>query len=78
MHRDVIRQLCFLLLSSLGLLLLSRYSLLTTAVAGILLSAAYAVYGFTRLAHKSNLTGRFGDLANWAQIKMKNMGVWHD
>ncbi len=77
-QQDVIRQLCFLLLSSFVLLILARYSLLATAVVGILLSAVYAVYGFTRLAHKSNLTGRLGSVANWAQAKMKSMGVWHE
>lgn len=77
LQKDVIRQLVFVLLASVVLLLLARYSLLVTAVVGILLSAAYAVYGFTRLAHKSNLTGRFGRLASWAQAWMKKLGVWH-
>jgi O-antigen/teichoic acid export membrane protein len=74
----VIKQLGFLLISSIGLLLLASYSLTATAGAGVLLSASFALYGFTRLAHKSDLTGIFGKVALWAQAWMKRFGVWHD
>ena len=74
----IIKQLGFLLLASVGLLLLASYSLTVTALVSVFLSAAFALYGFTRLAHKSDLTGIFGKLAGWAQVWMKKFGVWHD
>lgn len=78
LQQAVIKQLGFLLISSIGLLLLASYSLIITALVGSILSAVFALYGFTRLAHKSDLTGIFGKLAVWAQTWMKKLGVWHD
>lgn len=75
---EVVKPLIFLVLASAGLLLLSSLSAAASAVSGLVLSAAFAIYGFSRLAHKTGLTGRLGVLAASAQKGMKKLGLWHD
>ena len=75
---EVTRPLLFLLMSTSVLLLVARNSLQATALLGVTLSAGYAVYAFSRLAHKTSLTGRLGRLALFAQACMKRIGVWHE
>jgi hypothetical protein len=67
-----------LLLCASALLALSRYSLLAAAISGLVLSLACAIYGFGRLAYKTELGGRLGQLAGVAQHWMKRLGVWHE
>ncbi len=75
---EVTRPLLFLLVSTSALLLVARTSLLATAMIGMILSVGYGIYAFSRLAHKTSLSGKLGRLAVFAQACMKRIGVWHE
>jgi PST family polysaccharide transporter len=76
--RGLVLQLGALLFSAAALLAISIYSRNASAILGILLSAAFAVFGFSRLAHKTEAGGRIGQLAGVAQGWMKKLGFWHE
>lgn len=69
-------QIAALLVSAATLMLASHYSPTAAALAGLSLSAVFAVYGFSRLAHKTEIGGRIGQWANVAQRMMKKLGIW--
>jgi PST family polysaccharide transporter len=74
----VLKQILLLFLAALAVMILARYSQALAAGAGLLLSAGFGLYGFSRLAHKTQLSGSLGKLANYAQKIMKRVGVWHE
>lgn len=76
--RGVQYQIAVLLLSAAALLALSRYSHTLAALIGLSLSAVFAIYGFSRLAHKTEIGGRLGQIAGVSQRWMKKLGVWHE
>ena len=75
---SVFKQITLLFVSAVAILILARYSQTLAAGIGMLLSATFAVYGFSRLAHKSELSGPLGKLAEQAQKLMKIIGVWYE
>jgi O-antigen/teichoic acid export membrane protein len=76
--RETQYQIAALLLSAVALLVLSRYSQSITALVGLSLSAVSAIYGFSRLVHKTEIGGRIGQWATVAQRWMKKLGVWRE
>ncbi len=74
----VLKQIILLFVAAAVVMGLARYSQTLAAGFGLLLSATFAVYGFSRLAHKSELSGPLGKLAAYAQTIMKKIGVWHE
>ena len=74
----ILFQVIILFIAASAVMVTARYSQTLAAGIGMFLSAAFAVYGFSRLAHKSELSGPLGKLATYAQTIMKKIGVWHE
>ena len=74
----VLKQIVSLFIAAAAVMVLARYSQSLAAGFGLLLSAGFGAYGFSRLAHKSELTGVLGNVAHKTQMAMKKIGVWHD
>lgn len=74
----VLKQIILLFVAAAVVMGLARYSQTWAAGTGLLLSAVFGVYGFSRLAHKTELSGPLGKLAAYAQTIMKKIGVWHE
>lgn len=66
------RHLICLTLAALALVVITLGSLIAGAIAGLLMSACLGFYGFSSLAHKTNLKGPLGRLAEtgrqWLEI----------
>lgn len=77
-NSSVAKQIALLFIVASLVMGLARYSQTLAAGLGLLLSAAFGVYGFSRLAHKTELSGSMGKWAFYAQTIMKRIGVWHD
>jgi PST family polysaccharide transporter len=71
-------QVITLFIAASAIMALARSSQILAAVIGLLISAAFTLYGFSRLAHKTELSGPLGKLAAYAQAIMKKIGVWHE
>lgn len=71
-------QVILLFVAACLVMLSARYSQALAAGFGMLLSAIFGLYGFSRLAHKTELSGGLGKLAAYAQSAMKRVGVWHE
>ncbi len=76
--RTVRRQLSWLMLSALALLLAAGWSAAVGAVAGLVMSAGVGLYSFIRLAHKTTLSGPLGRLAGTCREHLMKMNMWHD
>ena len=68
----------WLMLATVALLVAAQWSTLFTAVAGLLLSTSLGLYSFSRLAHKTNLTGTLGSIAGFGQRQLMKIGLWRD
>ena len=73
----VVKQMALLFASTCLIMVLARYSQAFAAGFGLLLSAVFGVYGFSRLAHKAMLAGKVGKLASLSQRYMRKFGIWH-
>jgi O-antigen/teichoic acid export membrane protein len=67
-----------LMLGAVALLLVAELSSMAGAAAGLIMSAGSGLYGFSRLAHKTSLTGPLGRLAGLCRQQLIKMGVWRD
>jgi O-antigen/teichoic acid export membrane protein len=74
----VFKQIMLLFVSASAILVLARYSQTLATGFGILLSAMFGLYGFSHLAHKTELSGLLGRLALVAQCVMRKIGFWND
>lgn len=74
----VVKQMTLLFVAAFVIMVLARYSQSYAAGFGLLLSAVFGIYGFSRLAHKSELTGWLGSVASRTQQLMKKVGIWHE
>lgn len=74
----VLKLIVSLFVVAMAVMALAYYSQELAAGIGLLLSAAFGVYGFSRLAHKSELSGTLGKFAFYAQTIMKKVGVWYE
>lgn len=74
----VIKQIILMFVAASVIMVLARYSQNAAAGFGLLLSAAFGLYGFSRLAHKTELKGGIGKMAMLVQKQMKRIGVWHE
>lgn len=70
--------LAWLLTSGVVIFAICHISLIWATVLGLLISAGFGLYGFSRLAHKTELSGGLGKLAAKAQGVMKRAGVWYE
>ena len=77
-NSSVLNQIILLFVSAAAILILARYSQTLAAGFGLLLSTVFGLYGFSRLAHKTELSGILGKIAAITQRTMKKIGVWHD
>ena len=68
----------FLILSAAALLVTAEWSATASAVAGIMLSIGFGLYSFSRLAHKTNLSGHLGHLTGRSRQWLVKIGVWRD
>lgn len=75
---SVIKQVGLVFSAAALILLCAKFTQVGAAVGGLLLSAVFGIYGFSRLAHKSELSGSLGKVAGQAQTLMKKIGVWHE
>lgn len=72
------RHLVCLMLAAAALLFVAEWSAMAGAVAGMVLSAGLALYGFARLAHMTNLAGPLGRMAAVARQWQIRIGMWRD
>ncbi|MDI1300843.1 MAG: O-antigen translocase [bacterium] len=71
-------QLAGLMLAAFAVLIIAEWSILAGAAAGLILSAAFGLYSFSRLAHKTNLAGPLGRVAVLGKTWMIRAGVWRE
>lgn len=76
--QTVRRQLLWLMLGAVAVLAAAKWTAFASAVAGLFLCTGFGFYSFSRLAHKTNLTGPLGRLAGYSRQFLMKMGVWHD
>jgi PST family polysaccharide transporter len=70
----------------LGLLILfagaalvaAKWSVTISIIAGLILSLGFGFYSFSRLAHKTNMTGSLGQAATYSRLFLMRIGVWRD
>lgn len=74
----VSRQLTCLVLSSLFVSVIAEWSSLVATVIGLSISAGLGLFSFSRLAHKTSLTGPLGRLAEYSRHWMIKIGVSGD
>lgn len=74
----VLKQFIALFLSATAVMILARISQALAVAVGLSLSAGFGIYGFSRLAHKTELTGVLEKIALKTQMAMKKIGVWHE
>jgi PST family polysaccharide transporter len=72
------RHLAWLMLAAVALLLVAEWSAMGGAVAGLIMSSGLGLYGFSQLAHKTNLTGPLGRMAGVGRQWLTKNGVWRD
>jgi O-antigen/teichoic acid export membrane protein len=77
-NKAVLLQIILLFLSAIAIMVLAHYKQALAVGFGMLLSTMFGVYGFSRLAHKTELAGMLGNVALMTQRIMKKIGVWHD
>jgi PST family polysaccharide transporter len=74
----VTKQIVLLFAAACLIMILARYSQEFAAGIGLLLSVGFGIYGFSRLAHKTELSGWLGNLAGRTRLLMKKVGIWHE
>ncbi len=65
-------------LAAVALLVAVERSAMAGVAAGLIMSAGLGLYSFSRLAHKTSLTGPLGRLAGLCRQWLMKIGVWHD
>ena len=75
---SVLKQIASLFIAAAAVMALGRYSQTMAAAIGLILGTLFGIYSFSRLAHKTELSGKLGIMASMAQQLMKKMGVWHE
>ena len=68
----------WLMLDALAVLVAAEWSATTGAVTGVVLSVGFGLYSFSRLAHKSNLTGPLGKLSRYFRQLLMRCGAWNE
>jgi O-antigen/teichoic acid export membrane protein len=74
----VFKHAVILIVVAIAVMGLSRYSQILAAFCGLILSTVLLFYGFSRLAHKADLSGVLGKMAELIKNVMKRIGVWHE
>jgi O-antigen/teichoic acid export membrane protein len=72
------RLLGWLMLAAVALLVAAEWSPMAGATAGLIMSTGIGLYSFSRLAHKTSLTGPLGHLAGICRYWLMKIGVWRD
>lgn len=72
------RQLVWLILTAMAVLAAAEWTSLAGVLTGLIACTGFGLYGFSRLAHKMNLTGPVGRLAAVGRQKLIKIGVWRD
>ena len=65
----------WLVLAAVALVGAAKWSALAGAAAGLIMSASLGLYSFSRLAHKTSLTGQLGRLARFCRRWLMKIGV---
>lgn len=68
----------WLLLGAVAVLGAAESSALAGAAMGLIMTAGFGIYSFSRLAHKTNLTGPLGRLAGICRRWLMKIRVWRD
>ena len=72
------RQLGWLMLGAMAVLTAAAWTALAGALAGLIMCVGFGFFSFSRLAHKTNLTGPLGRLAGFSRQWVIRIGVWRD
>lgn len=67
-----------IILAAVALLVAAEWSAMADAAAALIMSAGLGLYSFSRLAHRTSLTGPLGRLARLCQQWLMKIGVWRD
>ena len=70
------RQLGWLILTVMAVLAAAEWTLMASVLAGLISGAGYGIYGFSRLAYKTNMKGPVGRLAVFSRNCIEKIRGW--